>query len=60
MNDAKRKVLWQKAVKLIADDAPYTYLFNLKYDLFLLNSRVGYDKPTYTYDFSHLYWYLAK
>ena len=60
MNAKKRAQLWQKAVKLIADDAPYTFLFNLKYDLFLLNKRIAYDKPTYTYDFSHLYWYLAK
>lgn len=60
MNKDKRKQLWQKAVRLIAQDAPYTYLFNLKYDLFLLNSRIGYDKPTYTYDFSHTHWYLAK
>jgi peptide/nickel transport system substrate-binding protein/microcin C transport system substrate-binding protein len=60
MNKEKRKVLWQKAVRLIAQDAPYTYLFNLKYDLFLLNSRIGFDKPTYTYDFSHHYWYLVK
>lgn len=57
MNDSKRKVLWQKVVRLIAADAPYTYLFNPKYDLMLLNSRVGYDKPTYTYDFSYHYWY---
>ncbi len=54
MNAKKRAQLWQKAVKLIADDAPYTFLFNLKYDLFLLNKRIAYDKPTYTYDFSHL------
>lgn len=57
MNDNKRKVLWQKAVRLIAADAPYTFMFNSKYDLFLLNERVGYDKPTYTYDFSYHYWY---
>lgn len=57
MNEGKRKGLWQKAVRLIAEDAPYTYLFNPKYDLFLLNSKVGYDKPTYTYDFSYHYWF---
>ena len=57
MNDGKRKVLWQKAVRLIANDAPYTLLFNSKYDLYLVNSRVGMDKPTYAYDFSLLYWY---
>lgn len=60
MNEGKRKVLWQKAVKLIADDAPYTFLFNPKYDLFLLNSRIGYDKPTYTYGFSYHYWYALQ
>lgn len=60
MNKEKRKILWQKAVRLIAQDAPYTYLFNPKYNLFLVNNRIGYDKPTYTYNFSHWYWYLAK
>lgn len=60
MNKEKRKVLWQKAVRLIAADAPYTYLVNPKYDLFLVNSRIGYDKPTYTYYYSHAFWYLAK
>jgi len=57
MNDGKRKALWQKAVRLIANDAPYTLLFNSKYDLFLVNNRVGYDKPTYKYYFSYHYWY---
>ncbi len=60
MNKDKRKKLWQKAVRQIVDDAPYTYLFNLKYDLFLANGRIGWDKPTYTYDFSHHYWYLTQ
>ena len=60
MNAKKRQALWQKAAKLIIDDEPYAFLFNLKYDLFLLNKRIGYDKPTYTYDYSDKYWYLAK
>jgi len=60
MNDAKRKALWQKAVRLIIEDAPYTFLFNPKYDLFLLSNRVGYDKPTYAYAFSYHYWYPAQ
>ncbi len=59
MNDAKRKLLWQKAVRLIAADHPYTLLFNPKYDLFLLNSKVAFDKPTYKYDWSYSYWYPA-
>lgn len=60
MNKNKRKVLWQKAVRLIAADAPYTYLFNPKYDLILVNNRIGYDKPTYTFYWSHAYYYLNK
>jgi peptide/nickel transport system substrate-binding protein/microcin C transport system substrate-binding protein len=60
MNKAKRKALWQKAVRLIAQDAPYTFLFNYKYDQYLLNSRIVFDKPTYTYDLSTSYWYLTK
>ncbi len=60
LNPEKRKVLWQKAVRLIANDAPYAFLFNSKYDLYLLNKRVAFDKPTYTYDLSYQYWYMAK
>jgi len=60
LNSTKRKALWQKAVRLSTEDAPYTFMFNAKYDLFLVNSRIGYDKPTYTYDLSTPYWYVLK
>ncbi len=60
MNPEKRKKYWQNAVRLIAEDAPYTYLFNNKYNLYLLNSRIGYDRPTYAFDLSYPYWYVAK
>jgi peptide/nickel transport system substrate-binding protein/microcin C transport system substrate-binding protein len=59
MNEAKRKVMWQKAAHLIADDAPYAFMFSPKYDLFLLNKKIGYDKPTYKYDKSYPYFYSA-
>ena len=59
MNDGKRKLLWQKVTKLIADDAPYTLMFNLKYDLYLLNKRIAFDKPTYQYDLSFPFYYMA-
>jgi peptide/nickel transport system substrate-binding protein/microcin C transport system substrate-binding protein len=58
MDKKKRKVLWQKAVKLITDDAPYTFLFNAKYDLQLLHTRIGFDKPTYQYDLSYPYFFM--
>ncbi|MGZ3721943.1 MAG: ABC transporter substrate-binding protein [Bdellovibrionales bacterium] len=59
MNAGKRKLLWQKMSKLVADDAPYAFLFNAKYDLYLVNKHIAYDKPTYTYDLSVPYFYLA-
>lgn len=60
LNAEKRKKLWQKAVRLIVQDAPYTFLFNNKFDIYLLNSRIGQEKPTYTYDLGADYWYVTK
>lgn len=57
MDAKKRTVLWQKVVRQIAEDQPYTFFFNPKYDLFLVHSKVGFDKPTYKYYWSTLYWY---
>lgn len=59
MNRIKRRDLWREAARLIAEDAPYAFMFNPKYTLFLLNKRIAFDKPTYRYDFSHGYWKLA-
>jgi microcin C transport system substrate-binding protein len=59
MNAGKRKAMWQKVTKLIADDAPYTFLFNKKYDLMLINKKVGYEKATYQYDLGYPFFYAA-
>jgi peptide/nickel transport system substrate-binding protein/microcin C transport system substrate-binding protein len=60
MNEKKRLKYWQDAVRLIANDAPYVFMFNPKYDIYLLNKRIGFDKPTYTYDLPDQYFFLAK
>jgi len=60
MDKAKRAKLWQKAVRQIAEDVPYTFLFNSKYDLFLVNSRIGMEKPSYTYEISYPYWFVIQ
>lgn len=59
MDRGKRRELWRKAAKLIADDAPYAFMFNPKFNLSLVNKKLAFDKPTYRYDFSHGYWKLA-
>ena len=59
LSAAKRKPMWQKISKLIADDAPYTFFFNPKYDLMLINKKIGYEKPTYQYDLAYPFFYMA-
>ena len=49
MDTAKRMALWRQATRLIVEDHAYTYLFNPKYDLFLINDRIGFDRARYEY-----------
>lgn len=60
MDPAKRKVLWQKFARIIAEDQPYTFMFNRKFELYVVSSKIGAVKPTYTYDIGQLYWYSAE
>ncbi len=54
----KRKVLWQKIHKLIADDAPYAFLFNEKYAFYAHNKKIGMVKDTYKYAVGRFYWWM--
>ena len=60
MDPAKRKALWQKFSRLVADDAPYAFMFNRKFDLYVVNKKIGAEKPTYNYDIGYMYWYTAE
>lgn len=55
---ARAKIL-SKVYQLIADDAPYVFLFNEKYVLYAHTARMKMEKPTYNYDVGINYWWIA-
>jgi microcin C transport system substrate-binding protein len=57
--DKKKRIPMMRAVyKQIADDAPYAFMFNDKFDLYGQTKRMGKIKPTYTYSIGRDYWYV--
>lgn len=48
----------QKVYELIADDAPYLFLFNRKYSLYGTRKRIGIPKDTYKFAVGTTYWWI--
>lgn len=46
----------QKAHKLIAEDYPYIFFFNMKYSLYAHSNRVQKPKDTFVYGLGQQYW----
>jgi peptide/nickel transport system substrate-binding protein/microcin C transport system substrate-binding protein len=57
LDQKKRWALWQKAHILIAEDAPYAWMFNPKFQLYAVNKRIGRPKDTYKFDIGTTYWW---
>lgn len=53
----KRRKMWHKIYRLIAEDAPYVFTFATKYDLYLAQSRIGMTKGTLKYDRGTAWWW---
>ena len=60
LDRAKRIKVFKKAYKLIAEDAPYAFLFSPKYALYAVQSRVGRPKDTFKFEVGFQYWYPTK
>lgn len=60
VNVKKRKVIYRKIYKLIAKDAPYSFLFNDKYSLYAHHKKVKFKKPTYKYGLGSDYWWITQ
>ena len=45
---------------MIAEDAPYAFLFNEKYGFYAYRDRVGRKKDTYTFGIGTSYWWIKK
>lgn len=57
--DRKKRIeSLQKVYEIIADDAPYLFLFNRKYSLYGTRKRVGTPKDTYTFAIGTSYWWV--
>lgn len=60
MNKESRVKKLQEVYRMIADDVPYIFLFNGKYNFYGYTDRLGREKDTYTYDVGYDYWWVAK
>lgn len=59
LDAAKRTKLFKKAYTLIAQDVPYVFLFNNKYDHYARSKKVSAPADTFKYDFGFSTWWTA-
>ena len=60
LDSAKRSAIFKKAYTLIAEDVPYVFLFNAKYDFYAMSKKVQQPGDTFKYDFGSTTWWSAK
>lgn len=60
LDAAKRTAIFKKAYTLIADDAPYVFLFNRKYEYYAISNKVKSPGDTFKYDFGYRTWWSAQ
>lgn len=60
LNAKKRAKAWREIDKLIADDAPYAFMFNERYALYAHKKTIGMVKDTYKYSVGRYYWWMNK
>jgi peptide/nickel transport system substrate-binding protein/microcin C transport system substrate-binding protein len=59
-DNEKRKVIWKKIYRIIADDAPYAFLFVDKYEHYAVSAKVGQPKDTFKYELGKMAWWMVK
>ena len=55
----KRTAIFKKVYGLIADDVPYVFLFNRKYEYYGMSNKVKSPGDTFKYDFGFRTWWAA-
>ena len=59
--DRKKRIkIYKKIYKLIAEEAPYAFLFNNKHFLYAHTSKMKMEKPTYPYGIGYETWWIEK
>lgn len=59
LDTKKRAAIFKKVYTLIADDVPYVFLFNRKYEYYSMSSKVKSPGDTFKYDFGFRTWWTA-
>ncbi len=60
LDQAKRTALFKKAYTIIAEDVPYVFLFNPKYELFARSAKMKTPGKTFEYDTGFQAWWAAE
>lgn len=60
LNREKRLKLWKKVYGIIAEEAPYAFMFSTRYDLYVVNKKIGMVAPTLKYSRGEGYWWVQK
>ena len=56
--DRKKRIqMLRKVYKTIADDAPYVFMFNNKYDSYFVSDKVARPGDTFHFDVGHRFWW---
>jgi microcin C transport system substrate-binding protein len=59
LDKKKRVQMYRKIYAMIAEDAPYAFLFNDQYVLYAVNKRIGLPKDTYKFAVGADYWWAT-
>lgn len=57
LNKSRRTQLLQKVYEMIAEDAPYAFLFSPKYSLYAVSNRIEQPGDTFVYTLGPEYWW---
>ena len=57
LDDGKRTKIFKKLYTVIADDVPYVFLFNRKYEFYANSSKVAKPADTFKYGFGEATWW---
>lgn len=60
MDKEKRKQMFKKVYGMIADDVPYVFLFNKKFEFYGNSNKIKKNAETFKYDFGHRSWWAAE
>lgn len=60
LNKDKRKQMFKKVYGMIADDVPYVFMFNKKYEFYANSAKMKKAADTFKYDFGHRSWWTAE